>query len=144
MVNDESINPYAFDWNAVLLRYCDGASWIGNMKDPVSYKNQDLWFRGKSNLEAVFASLVKHHGLGDATEVLIGGDSAGGLATFLHIDTMADLIHSANDQASVPKARVSTTLGLFFGLFCFFVFFLVSSLVFYNFVHYCFFNLLLV
>merc|ERR1712216_581386 len=30
MVNDPSINPEAYDWNAVLLRYTDGASWIGD------------------------------------------------------------------------------------------------------------------
>jgi hypothetical protein len=106
MANDESINPYAYDWNAVLLRYCDGASWIGDLKDPVTHKNQQLFFRGKYNLDATFADLAKLHGLGSATEVLIGGDSAGGLATFLHIDNMKEMIHAANAESNSPKALV--------------------------------------
>ena len=106
MVNDPVTNPLAHDWNAVLLRYCDGASWIGSVQDAVEHKGQQLFFRGKYNLEAVFASLVKKHSLGQATEVLIGGDSAGGLATFLHIDTMTDYIHAANAAAGVAGADV--------------------------------------
>jgi hypothetical protein len=72
------------------------------------------------------ASLSEKHGLGKATEVLIGGDSAGGLATFMvsaaarcrplplplpllplltavlqHIDAFADHIHAAAPAAKV-------------------------------------------
>jgi hypothetical protein len=107
MVNDPETNPYAHDWNAVLLRYCDGASWIGSVAEPVAGpEGEKLFYRGKHNLEAVFTDLVKKHSLGKATEVLIGGDSAGGLATFLHIDTMADYIHEANAVAGLAKATV--------------------------------------
>lgn len=96
MVNDETINPYAYDWNAVFLYYCDGASWIGNQKDPVS----GLYFRGWQSLQAVMTDLLTNHDLNHATEVLIGGDSAGGLATFFHIDYMRDRINAA--AASQP------------------------------------------
>jgi len=97
MVNDERMNPYSYDWNAVLLMYCDGASWIGNMKDPVS----GLYFRGWQSLQAIMTDLLTKHNLNEATEVLIGGDSAGGLATFYHIDYMTERIHSAGSKAMV-------------------------------------------
>merc|ERR1712130_686115 len=83
--------------NAVLLMYCDGASWIGNMKDPVS----GLYFRGWQSLQAIMTDLLKNHDLDKATEILIGGDSAGGLATFSHIDYMADRIHSSGSKAMI-------------------------------------------
>eukprot|EP01050_Picozoa_sp_SAG11_P002168 SAG11_NODE_105_length_16528_cov_4.337635_13_plen_329_part_00 len=98
MVNDPATNPYAHDWNAVLLRYTDGASWIGNQLEPTE---GGLYFRGAYSLRAIMRSLTTKHGLGQATEVLIGGDSAGGLATFIHIDAFADHIH-----ATAPHAKV--------------------------------------
>jgi len=97
MVNDQKMNPYSFDWNAVLLMYCDGASWIGNMEQPV----EGLYFRGWQSLQAIMTDLLANHGLNQATEVLIGGDSAGGLATFYHIDYMSERIKSANSEAMV-------------------------------------------
>jgi len=39
--------------------------------------------------------------LGEATEVIIGGDSAGGLAAYMHVDTMANMIRQAGSKASV-------------------------------------------
>ncbi len=97
MVNNETMNPLAYDWNAVLLMYCDGASWIGNQADPVPYNaSVSLHFRGWHNLNAVFDSLEEKYTLGDATQVLFGGDSAGGLATYYHTDWAAARIRSAN------------------------------------------------
>ena len=106
MVNDPAINPVAHDWNAVLLRYTDGASWIGDLAEPVTHDGTKLYFRGRYNLEATFADLQVKHGLGAASAVLIGGDSAGGLATFLHIDKMSDMIHAANAAKGAPRADV--------------------------------------
>jgi hypothetical protein len=97
MVNDESINPLAYDWNAAFLYYCDGASWTGNMADPVD----GLYYRGWQNMKAVMTDLLTNRGLDQATDVLIGGDSAGGLATFYHIDYMNERIQNAS-----PTARV--------------------------------------
>eukprot|EP01052_Picozoa_sp_SAG31_P009091 SAG31_NODE_470_length_15239_cov_19.376288_10_plen_406_part_00 len=106
MVNDAATNPLAHDWNAVLLRYTDGASWIGDLESPVTVNGQRIYFRGRFNLEAVLADLIGKHGLSMSTDVLIGGDSAGGLATFLHVDKMRDAIHQANLAAGVAPARV--------------------------------------
>lgn len=90
MVNDEITNPLSHDWNAVFFYYCDGASWIGNQAE---VSDNGLYYRGWHNLNAVLADLFIKHGLDQATEVIIGGDSAGGLATFYHIDYLRTIIH---------------------------------------------------
>lgn len=46
-------------------------------------------------------SLLENEGLGDATDVFYGGASAGGLATYLHIDYLADTIKAASPNAKV-------------------------------------------
>lgn len=56
-----------------------------------------LYFRGALNLAAVLDSLVSTYGLGAATELVLSGDSAGGLATYHHVDYIA---------ARLPGARV--------------------------------------
>ena len=45
-----------------------------------------VWFRGKRVLDAVLDFLRTDYNLGAATEVLLSGGSAGGLACFLHAD----------------------------------------------------------
>jgi hypothetical protein len=47
------------------------------------------YYRGKRNLEAMRSSLMAR-GLKDATDVVISGCSAGGLATYFHVDWWAD------------------------------------------------------
>ena len=59
--------------------------------------NLPLYFRGGRNAAAVFDHLIATQGLGDAEEVLLSGDSAGGLACYSHADSL---------QRLLPKARV--------------------------------------
>jgi hypothetical protein len=49
----------------------------------------------------VLAELTASHGLGDATDIVIGGCSAGGIATFAHLDYVASSL-----AALAPRARV--------------------------------------
>lgn len=68
MVNDRTVNPYSYDWNAVLFMYCDGASWTGNVADPVPVPgagDSKLYFRGWKNMEAVMSDLIANHDLGN-------------------------------------------------------------------------------
>eukprot|EP00048_Salpingoeca_helianthica_P024201 m.30495 g.30495 ORF g.30495 m.30495 type:complete len:442 (-) comp9246_c0_seq1:86-1411(-) len=83
---NSSVNPQMYNWNAVLLRYCDGNSFSGTNSTLTPYKNLTLHFRGKHILEAVINSLLTDRGLDHATDVVISGSSAGGLATFIHCD----------------------------------------------------------
>ena len=107
MVNNETMNPLAHDWNAVLLIYCDGASFLGARTEPARWNSSvDLHFRGWHNLNAIMSDLERHHGFGAASDVIIGGDSAGGLATYLHIDYMAERIHGMNAARGVKHASI--------------------------------------
>lgn len=107
MVNDPAINEFTYDWNAVFLRYCDGMAFTGNASQPLRLEGgRRLWFRGYEILHATFDSLIRTHQLGDATEVNLGGSSAGGHATYLHTDRMADWIYGANVAADKPKAAI--------------------------------------
>ncbi|KAM0831737.1 hypothetical protein ACQ4PT_065336 [Festuca glaucescens] len=73
-----------YNWNRVYVRYCDGASFSGDAE----YQAQDgstLHFRGLRIYEAVIDELMEK-GLTNATQALLTGCSAGGLAAILHCD----------------------------------------------------------
>jgi len=100
MMNNPKLNPLTYDWNKVLIPYCDGGSFAGN-NESVSYvdvrgKMMPLYFRGFRNLNAVLDDLVANHGLGDVTDALVSGDSAGGLASYWHADRYKQRFSSAN------------------------------------------------
>ncbi|XP_072956890.1 pectin acetylesterase 9-like [Typha angustifolia] len=85
--DDPAMNPDFYDWNRVKLRYCDGASFAG---DSVYGRGDTLlYFRGKRIWDAIISDLLPK-GLIQAEKVLLSGCSAGGLATFLHCDDLAN------------------------------------------------------
>mmetsp|Transcript_32436 Transcript_32436/g.103052 ORF Transcript_32436/g.103052 Transcript_32436/m.103052 type:complete len:509 (+) Transcript_32436:71-1597(+) len=82
-------NPTFCNFNLMMAIYCDGTSFAGNREDVVTYRDSagkvsNLWFRGRRILEATFDTLFESYGLCNATDVLLGGDSACGLAVFQH------------------------------------------------------------
>jgi hypothetical protein len=98
-----SVNPTFCDFNYIFVRYCDGNSFSGFRTEPLrySYKSSNgtlmeanLFFRGKhilnSVLEDVFLSGPHSRFLAAATEFVVQGCSAGGLATYLHADDVRD------------------------------------------------------
>ena len=91
--NDPSANPLSWDWNSVYVRYCDGASFSGNNDSEVLTEDGDpLYFKGFNNLNAVLDILRDEYDLFDATDVLLTGNSAGGLAVYFHADYIASYI----------------------------------------------------
>ena len=58
-------------------------------------------YRGRWIRDALVASLAKGFGLGAATDVAIGGCSAGGLTIYLNADHLAGLV-----AAAAPAAKV--------------------------------------
>merc|ERR1719174_2686005 len=84
-----------YNWNMVHMNYCDGGSFSGNNETTALVDGKPLYFRGKRIREAVFASLLSSKGLANASDVVISGCSAGGLATFLHTDQWCDAIAAA-------------------------------------------------
>ena len=90
------------NWTVVYLPYCDGGSGIGN----AALASPPLFFRGAAIREAVRASLVATLGLGAATDLLIGGQSAGGLAAYINVDWWAAAIPGARTGA-IPDSCVT-------------------------------------
>ena len=93
-VNDSATNPLTHDWNKVTY------TTYGNQSVP-------LYFRGHRNFLASIDYLIANANLGLATEVILTGNSAGGLATYYHMDELSELL---------PHARVvaAPDSGFFF------------------------------
>lgn len=108
LINDDPVaNPLSAGWGHVWVQYCDGGSFLGDNDTVASgvYAGvtRPLYYRGWRNFAAVVDDLVARHGLGDATDVLLSGDSAGGLATYHHIDFLAGRLPAAV-VAGVPDS----------------------------------------
>ena len=84
--NDSDANPVFANYSVVFIPYCDGASFSGNKTDPITIKGRNLYFRGHGVLSAVIDALLDKEGLKEAEAVILTGCSAGGLATYLHLD----------------------------------------------------------
>jgi len=93
---DQASNPLMYNWNHVFMRYCDGASFSGNNATVQVHKGAALHWRGMHIREAISADLFANRGLSEASDLVVSGCSAGGLATFLHTDQWCDALHATN------------------------------------------------
>jgi O-palmitoleoyl-L-serine hydrolase len=94
-------NPDFYNYSMVLAPYCDGASFSGHVGAPVPAPGgTQLYFRGHDILVNILASVLPL-GLSSASELLVMGGSAGGLATMLHADFIGDTVRAANPGVSV-------------------------------------------
>jgi O-palmitoleoyl-L-serine hydrolase len=97
ILSDVADNPFR-DWTIAHLKYCDGTGHQGYRKEPISYKGTPLHFRGHNVTTAQLNSIQLSHQLfSKATEIVVTGQSAGGLATFLWTNYIA---------ARAPTAKV--------------------------------------
>ncbi|KAK4800920.1 hypothetical protein SAY86_021407 [Trapa natans] len=87
--NMQNYNPDFYNWNKVKVRYCDGASYTGDVEavDPKT----NLHFRGARIFQAVIDNLMSR-GMNNAENTILAGCSAGGLAAILNCDRFRDLI----------------------------------------------------
>lgn len=106
--SDPDKNPTFWDANRVLIYYCDGGMFSGDLTDPLLVNDRELYVRGKRNMEAVFSALVHSEGMSSATEVLLSGLSAGALASIVHADHVRALLPD-----SVVKYGVMPISGFF-------------------------------
>lgn len=87
---DPVMNPFTYDWNYVLIQYMDGGSGSGNNETITwtTWNNQEvpLYYRGWRNLNAILDDLIANRNLQSATDIIVSGDSAGGLASYWHAD----------------------------------------------------------
>ncbi|XP_021753639.1 pectin acetylesterase 9-like [Chenopodium quinoa] len=87
--NNISLNPDFYNWNRVVLKYCDGASFAGDSK--FDNGTSSLYFRGQKIWQAIISDLLPK-GLAHAEKALLSGCSAGGLAVFLHCDNFSNYL----------------------------------------------------
>lgn len=95
-------------WNWVFIRYCDGYSFSSNRAQPsyINVKNASGSFnvtvhsRGLAVLQAVQEDLLSVRGMGSASEVVVGGCSAGGMAVYIHCDAWAAAIATHNPSTT--------------------------------------------
>jgi len=80
--NNAQTNPLMYNWNMVFFPYCDGGFFTGNNANVSEYQGNKLYFRGFRNEIAYFQHLAANRNLMQGTDFVIGGCSAGGLATF--------------------------------------------------------------
>lgn len=97
-------NPLMYDWNKVLLVYCDGGSFSGRNDKTVSVGGKELHFKGSYILDAIIDTLKTDYGLVDASDLVVSGGSAGGLATYLHTDRWKDSLPDSVFVAALPDA----------------------------------------
>eukprot|EP01084_Bolivina_argentea_P082104 148686_1 len=100
---DPTINPLSYNWNIAWTRYCDGASYSNNLDDPIAVpgKNVSLYFRGHRNLIAIMDDLLHNKGMMNATDIVVGGCSSGGLAVYLNIDFMSEYITEKTGNSEI-------------------------------------------
>ena len=103
-----SVNPDFYDWNHVYLHYCDGASFAGELAEPIVVNGHPVYYRGLRNLKAIINDLLDNKGLNNADEVFLNGGSAGGIAVFLHADRIGKML-----PKTVRRYKASPFSGTF-------------------------------
>ncbi|KAJ4960541.1 hypothetical protein NE237_020451 [Protea cynaroides] len=87
--NSQKFNPDFYNWNRIKVRYCDGASFTGDVEAVNPATN--LHFRGARVFVAVIEDLLAK-GMKNAKNALLSGCSAGGLTSILHCDSFHSLL----------------------------------------------------
>jgi O-palmitoleoyl-L-serine hydrolase len=105
ILSDNALNSYR-DWTIVYLKYCDGTGHQGYKKDPILYKDKNLYFRGHNVTIGQLNSLESLYGLSSATDIVVTGQSAGGLATFLWTSYIADRASKGTRVISLPDSGI--------------------------------------
>nr|XP_004251486.1 pectin acetylesterase 7-like [Solanum lycopersicum] len=84
-------NPDFYNWNKVVVAYCDGGSFIGDSEyiDPSNNRTKDLQFRGQKIFYTVLEEVLEK-GLKNAKNAILAGSSAGGYPAILYCDYFRD------------------------------------------------------
>lgn len=89
-------NPYFANFTKVFVKYCDGSSFTGNRVSTSNVNGEEIWYRGRPNLDAVLEQLSSDHNVNEAVELVLSGGSAGGLAVYLNLDHVAAKLPSTH------------------------------------------------
>lgn len=115
--SDCTVNPEFCKWKKVHIKYCDGNSFSSNREDAVVVPNpttenpdnkMSLYFRGDRIVQETLEALLhKDFGLSMATDVLIAGNSAGGLAALMQTPRIHDFL-----KAKAPQIKHIKTVPI--------------------------------
>ena len=121
---DCATNPVFCNFNLVMVWYCDGFSFAGDREttdDALPYSQPNsipqpdgvtkLYYRGRRNLKATLDTLARDHGLDQATDIMLSGGSAGGIAAYFAADWVRD--HVQTLAPGLQKYKVMSTSGYF-------------------------------
>jgi len=102
--NNAQVNPLMYNWNMVFFPYCDGGFFTGNNANVSEYNGNKLYFRGNRNEIAYLQYLSANLRLMEGTDFVIGGCSAGGLATFFHLDWWRQVLPPTSAVKGLPDS----------------------------------------
>ena len=97
-VDDPVANPRLRTFNRVFIPYCSQDLWTGQRKINSS-QTFGYYFAGHLILEGVLDALDKH-GLRAATQIILTGESAGGIGVWPNVDWLAQRYNSARVVAA--------------------------------------------
>ena len=111
MASDAVMSPGFSDWNSVFVKYCDGSSFTGHSATAINVNGSLIHYSGAIMcvmhvwLTPAFCTIVHslcilssvvldlaRFGINLATDVVVAGCSAGGLAVLLNIDRIRQLL----------------------------------------------------
>ena len=101
LFSNASVSPLTASFTKIFLPYLDGSSQTSDLADPVTVGSQRIFYRGARIHRATVEALLAEEGLAGATDVILSGGSAGGLATYLHADSWRAAIRAASPAAKV-------------------------------------------
>jgi hypothetical protein len=109
-------NPDFYDANMVQVLYCSSDDWSGAKVGTSAYNADDptTWnFQGRAILDSVIADLEANHGLASATEVMLTGQSAGGVGTFANANPVAKLVPASARYVAYSDAAFGNDVDNF-------------------------------
>ncbi len=80
--NNMTVNPFLFSFSKIFLPYGDGTSQVSDLADPVPTNNSTIYYRGARVIKELISRIAAGE-LAGATDIIVGGSSAGGLSTYL-------------------------------------------------------------
>eukprot|EP01123_Difflugia_compressa_P012596 TRINITY_DN5452_c0_g1_i1.p1 TRINITY_DN5452_c0_g1~~TRINITY_DN5452_c0_g1_i1.p1 ORF type:complete len:374 (-),score=70.27 TRINITY_DN5452_c0_g1_i1:154-1275(-) len=99
-----AISPLTYNWNKVYFMYCDGGSFSGNNETAQLVNGVKLYYRGFRILQAYAHDLLTKLGMNKGTDFLVLGCSAGGLATYLHVDWWKSMLPQGSLVKGMPDS----------------------------------------
>eukprot|EP00825_Cyclidium_porcatum_P022840 TRINITY_DN25101_c0_g1_i2.p1 TRINITY_DN25101_c0_g1~~TRINITY_DN25101_c0_g1_i2.p1 ORF type:complete len:308 (+),score=42.28 TRINITY_DN25101_c0_g1_i2:156-1079(+) len=96
----------SYNWNRVIFMYCDGAFHQGMREEPIEYKASvfkkvKLYIRGYNNTMTILNDIPN---LKQATQIVVSGGSAGGVAAFIWADYIQEWLGTSVNYAAIPDS----------------------------------------